>query len=148
MFAQSQRHLTLSRASIGQGPDGGVGLPRFYKVSRRRIPHWLSTAAWYSLCPAMPDRGCTQKNIVTDFRVALPESSALRSNDYKVTLASFTYAAHGTTCQTWQVRCTWPLSASWRAISILCCALTIAQRQPLLKLRAPQKRHHLMHVTA
>ena len=37
----------------------------------------------------MPARHCTP---ITDFRVALPEHVALCSNDYEVTLASFTYA--------------------------------------------------------
>ena len=43
------------------------------------------------------------------------------------------------------VRHTRPHSPSWRAISIPCCATAIARRrQPLLRLKAPQKHHHLL----
>ena len=82
-----------SRASAAPGPDGGAGATRLHKVSRWWVPHWFLTAPWSSPCPAMPaSQALYPNNTVTDFRVALPERVALRSNDYEVALASFTYA--------------------------------------------------------
>ena len=42
--------------------------------------------------PSNASQALYPDNTVTDFRVALPERVALRSNDYEVALASFTYA--------------------------------------------------------
>ena len=42
--------------------------------------------------PSNASQALYPDNTVTDFRVALPEHVALRSNDYEVALASFTYA--------------------------------------------------------
>ena len=56
--------------------------------------------------------------------------------------------AHGTTCQTWEVRCTQPLSHYYWVISILRRVLTTTWRPPLQRPTALQKRHHLRLVMA
>ena len=89
--------------------------------------------------PSNASQALYPHNTVTDFRVALPERVALRSNDYEVTLASFTYA------HSWY-NVPDLAGQTHTAIFIHRRATAIARRrrQPLLRPRTPQKHHHLI----
>ena len=98
--------------------------------------------------PSNASQALYPENTVTDFRVALPKVWRCAAMTSKPPWLASLMPAHGTMCQTWQVRRTWPVSTSCLAISILRHVAMIAQSQPLQRLRALRKRHHLMLVRA